>query len=45
VRIGELARRAGVSSKAVRYYEQLGLVAPARSRNEYRVYDESIFGL
>jgi peroxiredoxin/DNA-binding transcriptional MerR regulator len=40
VRIGDLARRAGVSAKAVRYYEQLGLVVPTRSANGYRSYDE-----
>lgn len=40
MRIQELARRAEVSTKAVRYYEQLGLVTPARSPNGYRDYDE-----
>ena len=41
MRIGELARRAGVSQKAVRYYERLGLVVPGRSGNGYRDYGES----
>jgi peroxiredoxin/DNA-binding transcriptional MerR regulator len=41
MRIGELARRAGVSRKAVRYYERLGLVVPGRCGNGYRDYDES----
>jgi peroxiredoxin/DNA-binding transcriptional MerR regulator len=40
MRIGELARRAGVSQKAVRYYERLGLVVPVRRSNGYRDYDE-----
>jgi peroxiredoxin/DNA-binding transcriptional MerR regulator len=40
VRIGELAQRSQVSTKAVRYYEQLGLLAPARGSNGYRQYDE-----
>ncbi|MBJ7002712.1 redoxin family protein [Streptomyces sp. CRPSP2-6A1] len=40
MRIGELARRAGVTTKAVRYYESLGLLAPARLTNGYRDYDE-----
>ena len=36
MRIGELARRAGASTKAVRYYEQLGLVVAARRSNGYQ---------
>lgn len=38
MRIGELARQAGVSAKAVRYYESLGLIAPRRLVNGYRDY-------
>jgi peroxiredoxin/DNA-binding transcriptional MerR regulator len=41
MRIGELAQRAGVSAKAVRYYEGLGLITPQRRQNGYRDYDES----
>lgn len=41
MRIGELAERAQVSIKAVRYYEQLGLLTPQRQTNGYRDYDES----
>lgn len=40
VRIGEPARRTGVSTRALRHYEQAGLLAPARADNGYRVYDE-----
>lgn len=40
MRIGELARRAGVTNKAVRYYERLGLVSSPRSANGYREYDD-----
>ncbi|MER7873875.1 MerR family transcriptional regulator [Streptomyces solisilvae] len=40
MRIGELARRAGVTTKAVRYYESLGLLTPERLANSYRDYDE-----
>jgi len=40
MRIGELAQRAGVSQKAVRYYERLGLIAPVRSNNGYRDFDD-----
>ncbi|ASU76993.1 peroxiredoxin [Actinopolyspora erythraea] len=40
MRISELARRAGVTTKAVRYYESLGLLAPGRLANGYRDYGE-----
>ncbi|TVZ84198.1 MerR family transcriptional regulator [Streptomyces sp. BK340] len=40
MKIGELARRAGVTIKAVRYYESLGLITPRRLANGYRDYDE-----
>ncbi|MFI9719754.1 MerR family DNA-binding transcriptional regulator [Streptomyces sp. NPDC052396] len=40
MRIGDAARAAGVSVKAVRYYESLGLIAPGRLANGYRDYAE-----
>ncbi|WP_326736388.1 redoxin domain-containing protein [Streptomyces sp. NBC_01022] len=40
MRISEVARRAGVTTKTVRYYESLGLIAPARLANGYRDYSE-----
>ncbi len=41
MRIGELADRAGVSTKTVRYYESIGLMAaPARTPSGYRDYGE-----
>jgi MerR family regulatory protein len=39
--IGELAERAGTSTRTLRYYEQHGLVRARRSANGYRVYDEA----
>jgi DNA-binding transcriptional MerR regulator len=37
--IGELAQRAGVNSKTIRYYEQVGLLLePERSASGYRLY-------
>ncbi len=45
VRIGELAERAGASTKAIRYYEQIGvLAAPARTPSGYRDYDHAALG-
>ncbi|MFE5794891.1 MerR family transcriptional regulator [Streptomyces sp. NPDC056503] len=40
MRIGELARRTGVSARSLRHYEQAGLVSSARAANGYRVYGE-----
>ncbi|MFI2609828.1 MerR family transcriptional regulator [Kitasatospora sp. NPDC018619] len=40
MRIGELARRAGTTTRALRYYEQLGLLPARRAGNGYRAYDE-----
>ncbi|MGI5271774.1 MerR family transcriptional regulator [Nonomuraea sp. CA-218870] len=40
VRIGALARRAGVSPRALRYYEEKGLLVPGRTAGGYRVYTE-----
>ncbi len=38
MKIGELAREAGVSTKAVRYYESVGLLHAERLSNGYRDY-------
>lgn len=40
MKISEVAERAGVTVKAVRYYESLGLVSANRRANGYRDYDE-----
>jgi DNA-binding transcriptional MerR regulator len=40
-RIGEAARRVGVSASALRLWEQQGLVRPARSAGRYRLYSEA----
>ena len=40
MKIGELSRRTGVSTRLLRYYEEQGLIAPARTTNTYRTYDE-----
>jgi MerR family transcriptional regulator, copper efflux regulator len=39
--IGEVARRAGLPAKTIRYYEDIGLVTPRRTANGYRAFRES----
>lgn len=40
LRIGEVAARAGVSTRTVDYYSSLGLIAPAaRTDGSYRLYE------
>ncbi len=39
--IGDAAKAAGLPVKTIRYYEEIGLVRPARSENGYRVFAES----
>jgi DNA-binding transcriptional MerR regulator len=41
MRIGELARRAGVSVRSLRYYEEQGLVLADRTSGGHREYEES----
>lgn len=38
--IGEVAQEAGTTIRALRYYEQQGLLDPGRGPNGYREYDE-----
>ncbi|MDO9395548.1 MAG: MerR family transcriptional regulator [Herbiconiux sp.] len=40
MRIGELADRAGVSTRALRYYEEQGILHSERTPSGQRVYDE-----
>jgi DNA-binding transcriptional MerR regulator/quercetin dioxygenase-like cupin family protein len=41
LRISEVARRVGISSSALRAWEELGLVMPTRSDSRYRLYTEA----
>ncbi|WP_171168767.1 MerR family transcriptional regulator [Streptomyces sp. I05A-00742] len=40
MRIGELSRRSGISPRALRYYEEQGLLRPERRPSGYREYSE-----
>ena len=39
--IGELANLSGVTPKAIRHYEEIGILPPPRRKGSYRVYDSS----
>lgn len=41
MRIGEVAHQAGVSTRALRYYEEQGLLAPERTSSGQRTYTDS----
>lgn len=38
--IGEVSEQAGLPAKTIRYYEEIGLIAPARDVNGYRDFSE-----
>jgi DNA-binding transcriptional MerR regulator len=40
MRIGDLAARTGVSDRALRYYEEHGLLSPRRRPSGYRIYTD-----
>src|ERR671919_2449080 len=43
LKIGELARKAGVTAKAIRFYERKGILPAARrAANRYRVYGDDV---
>jgi DNA-binding transcriptional MerR regulator len=39
LRIQEVADRVGLTARSIRYYEEVGLMKPARSIGSYRLYD------
>ncbi|SEA98791.1 MerR family transcriptional regulator [Marinobacterium iners] len=43
--IGEVAKRTGLTLKAIRLYEEAGLIRPTRSDANYRLYREADVGL
>ncbi len=38
--IGEVSKRSGLPAKTIRYYEEIGLIAPLRGSNGYRAFRE-----
>jgi len=36
--VGDAAERSGLPAKTIRYYEEIGLIHPARAENGYRDY-------
>src|SRR5256885_3414633 len=43
--IGEVARRAGLRTSALRYYEQVGLIPPPPRASGRRQYDPAVFNI
>ncbi len=41
IRIQEVSAEVGLTPRSIRYYEEQGLLTPARSEGDYRLYDES----
>src|SRR5207249_2487604 len=39
LRIQEVADQVGLTTRSIRYYEEVGLLQPARSVGSYRLYD------
>ncbi len=39
--IGDVAQKAGLPAKTIRYYEDIGLITPLRDTNGYRLFRES----
>ncbi|WUI02912.1 MerR family transcriptional regulator [Spirillospora sp. NBC_00431] len=41
MKIGELADRTGVSVRALRYYDEVGVLSPGRTPSGYRIFADS----
>ena len=39
--IGDIAKQTGLPAKTIRYYEDIGLIHPARDANGYRVFRDT----
>lgn len=43
IRIGQIAKRTGVSQRTIRYYEEMGLIShPTRTQGGFRLYPEEM---
>ncbi len=42
MRIGALAQATGTTPRALRHYEQAGLITSRRAQNGYRIYDDDV---
>jgi MerR family transcriptional regulator, repressor of the yfmOP operon len=40
LRIQEVAAEVGLTTRSIRYYEEIGLLAPVRSGGDYRLYED-----
>lgn len=40
LRIDEVAKLTGLTKRTIRYYEEIGLIAPGRTQGGYRLYGE-----
>jgi MerR family redox-sensitive transcriptional activator SoxR len=43
MKIGEVAKRAGIATSTLRYYEQIGLLPPPKRVSGQRSYDAQVF--
>jgi len=44
--VQKLARLAGISARTIRYYDEIGILKPARmSSSGYRIYGQTVPGL
>ena len=43
ISISKLAKEFNVSGRTIRYYEEVGLLSPQRSRGNQRIYSISIY--
>jgi DNA-binding transcriptional MerR regulator len=45
MRVGEVARKSGISVRTLHHYDEIGLIVPQRTESGYRVYDDDEIAL